>query len=78
MHERDPGHCLHGPVVEEEREPAALVLLGRDELLGQTAALGLALMRLPDEARVLDRARGEVTEHGGACPVPALEWQPSG
>ena len=73
MHERDPGHGLHGPVVEEEGEPAALVLLGRDELFRQTAALGLALLRLHDEARVLDRTGCEVTEHGRAGPVPALE-----
>src|SRR6185312_8055452 len=59
VHERQPGHRLDGPVVEEEREAAALVLLSRDELLGQAAAL--------------DRARGEVAEHGGPCAVPALE-----
>jgi hypothetical protein len=32
-HQRDRGEGLHRPVVEEEREAAALVLLGRDQLL---------------------------------------------
>jgi hypothetical protein len=32
-HERDPGHRLHRPVVEKEREPATLLLLGRDQLV---------------------------------------------
>ena len=30
-HQRDPGELLDRPVVEEEREPAALVLLGEDQ-----------------------------------------------
>ena len=32
-HQRDPGERLHGTVVELQREPPALVLLGRDPLL---------------------------------------------
>ena len=38
-HQRDPGQALHGPVVEEEREPAPFVLLGRDDPLDQALAL---------------------------------------
>ena len=38
-HERDPGEVLHGPVVEEQREPAALVLLGGDDPLDEPRAL---------------------------------------
>ena len=30
-HQRDARQVLHGPVVEEERDPAAFVLLGRDQ-----------------------------------------------
>ena len=30
-HQRDPGELLHRPVVQEERQPPALVLLGRDQ-----------------------------------------------
>ena len=35
MHERDPRHRRSGPVVEEDREPAALVLLRGDQPVGQ-------------------------------------------
>jgi hypothetical protein len=38
-HQRDPGEVLHRPVVEEERQPAALVLLGRDDPLDQPLAI---------------------------------------
>ena len=38
-HQRDPGEGLDGPVVEEEREPAPLVLLGRDDPLDEPLAL---------------------------------------
>ena len=30
-HQRDPGELLHRPVVQEEREPPPLVLLGGDQ-----------------------------------------------
>ena len=36
-HERDARERLHRPVVEEERDAAPLVLLGREDLLGQLA-----------------------------------------
>ena len=38
-HQRDAGERLNGPVVKEEREPAPLVLLGRDQTLGEPRAL---------------------------------------
>ena len=38
-HQRDPGEVLDRPVVEEEREPAPLVLLGRDDPLDEPLAL---------------------------------------
>ena len=41
--ERDSRERLHRPVVQEEREPPALVLLGRDQLIGQPLALRLPL-----------------------------------
>ena len=55
-HEADPGERLHGPVVEEECEPAPLLLLGRDQLIREAGAFGLAHLRLCEETRVLDRA----------------------
>ena len=39
-HERDPGHRLDRPVVQEQGEPAALVLLGRDQLVREPRMLG--------------------------------------
>ena len=60
QHQADPGERLHRPVVEEEREPPPLLLLGDDQLVGQPRALGLALLRLGEQLRVLDRAAGEV------------------
>ena len=39
-HQRDPRHGLNGPVVQEEREPPALLLLGRDQLVGEPGVLG--------------------------------------
>ena len=59
--------------MEEEGKPAALVLLRRDQPLGQPLPLGLALARLREQARVLDRAGGEVGEDGRAHVVPAVE-----
>jgi hypothetical protein len=38
-HERDAGQRLDRPVVQEDGEPSPLVLLGRDELVGQPCAL---------------------------------------
>ena len=58
---------LHGPVVEEEREPAPLVLLGGDDLLGESRALGFAALRVLEDAfslllpRVCEHRRGEIT-----------------
>ena len=62
-HEADPGERLHRAVVEEERQPPALVLLGDDQLVREPRALGLAHLGLGEQARVLDRAAGEVGEH---------------
>src|SRR2546428_57562 len=39
-HQRDAGERLHRPVVQEERKPAPLVLLGGDQLLGEARLLG--------------------------------------
>src|SRR5919206_519362 len=49
QHQRDPGQRLDGAVVELVRKPPPLVLLGRDELLGEPRLLG-------EEAGVLARA----------------------
>jgi hypothetical protein len=38
-HQCDTGKCLNGPVVEEERESAPLVLLGGDQLFGEPRPL---------------------------------------
>ncbi len=46
-HQRDSGERLHRAVVEEEREPPALVLLGRDQLLEQADPLALLAPALP-------------------------------
>jgi hypothetical protein len=43
-HERDSGEILHRPVVEKQRNPAPLVLLGRDEAFGEPSALGSLLV----------------------------------
>ena len=58
------------PVVEQQREPAALRLLRLGELVREAGALALAALRLVlqaaearVEARVLGRAGGEVGEH---------------
>ena len=73
MHERDSGHRLEWPVVEEDREPAALVLLRGDQPVREPSALVLALLRLGEEAGVLDCARSEVGEHRRADQVGAVE-----
>ena len=48
-HHRDAGHGLQRPVVQEERELAALVLLGREDAAGQLGPLGLAHPRLREQ-----------------------------
>ena len=72
-HQPDPGQRLDCGVVEEEREPAPLLLLGGDQLVGEHGALGLAHLRLGEQPRVLGRAGRKVGEHPGANDVPALE-----
>ena len=42
-HERDTGERLNRPVMEEERDPAALVLLDGEDLLGRIAPRGLVV-----------------------------------
>ena len=69
-HQRDPRQRLHRPVVEEEREPAPLLLLGGDQLVGQARALRLAHLRLGEQARVLDGAAGEVGEQRSRGRAP--------
>ena len=66
-HERDPRHRLHRPVVEEEREPATLLLLGRDQLVGEPRVLGLEPLYLLYHPLVL-MALGE--EQRGGAPRP--------
>ena len=51
-------------------EAAPLLLLGRDQLLGQAGALRLAHLRLGEQACVLDRPAGEVGEQPGARRHP--------
>ena len=72
-HQADPGKRLHRSVVEEEREPAALVLLGRDQLIRETCALRLADLRLGQQPRVLDRSRREVGQQCRAGQLLAVE-----
>ena len=62
-----------GPIVEEEREAAPLLLLGGDDLLGEPCALGFADLRVLQQPRVLALARCEVGEHRRACDVGASE-----
>ena len=65
-HQRDPGEVLHRPVVQEEREPAPLVLLGGDDPLDEALALvvGNALRHPSVDDRVSqgdrDRVRARV------------------
>ena len=40
-HQRDAGERLHGPVVQEERDAATLVLLRGEDLLGDLAPCGV-------------------------------------
>jgi hypothetical protein len=51
-HQRDTGEVLDGPIVQEEREAAPLVLLGGDDPVGEAAALRLALRHLLQQAGV--------------------------
>jgi hypothetical protein len=45
-HQRDARHRLDGPVVEEQRQPAALLLLGGHDEIGHARPLCLALASL--------------------------------
>jgi hypothetical protein len=49
-HERDAGERLHRPVVEEEGDPPAFVLLRREDVLGQLA-VGVVDGRAPGASR---------------------------
>ena len=53
-HERDPGEVLHRAVVEEERQPPPLVLLGRDQPVGELRALVLADPGVREQPRVVE------------------------
>ena len=64
-HQADPGQRLHRTVVEEERQAPALLLLGGDQLVREPCALGLAHLRLGEQARVLD-ARGRRSRRAGS------------
>ena len=65
-HERDARHRLHRPVVQEQRQPPALLLLGGDQLVREPCVLGgealdllvhpLVLLALADEERRGERA----------------------
>ena len=72
-HQADSRQRLHRPVVEEECEPPALILLGRDQLVGEPCALRFAHPRLGQEARILDRPRGEIREQRRARLLLAVE-----
>ena len=54
-------------------EPAPLVLLRRDQLLGEPCPFVLACLGLREELRVVGRPGGEVGEDGGADEVAAVE-----
>jgi len=49
-HQRDAGERLHGTVVEEEGDPAPLILLRREHLLGELA-VGVVERRVPVASR---------------------------
>ena len=49
-HQRDAGERLHGTVVEEEGDPAPLILLRREYLLGELA-VGVVERRVPVASR---------------------------
>ena len=53
-HQCDPGQVLDGAVVEEEGEPASLVLLGGDDPVGEPTALLLTDRRLGQQPGVLE------------------------
>ena len=53
-HERDPREVLHRPVVEEERQPPPLVLLRRDQPVGELGALVLADPGVREQARIVE------------------------
>ena len=57
--------------MEEEREPTPLLLLGGDELVGESRALGFADLRVLEQPRVLALACCEVCEHRRARDVGA-------
>ena len=64
-HQRDPGERLHGTVVELQREPPALVLLGGDPLLEE--ANPVAFLPPPLALPALD---------GLAGGAPPRGWRP--
>ena len=59
--------------MEEEREAAPLLLLGGDDLLGESCALGFADLRVLEQPRVLALSCCEVCEHRRARDVRARE-----
>ena len=76
-HQRDPGQRLHRAVVELDRETSSLVLLGGDDLLRESRALGLAHLRVLEQpafsfsraaksARTVARATS--ARANGRCP----------
>jgi hypothetical protein len=56
-HQRDPGERLDGPVVKEERQAAALVLLGRDQALEEPDPIPLLAAAFPLPPLALGRRR---------------------
>ena len=53
-HQRDPRQVLHRAVVQEEREPPPLVLLGREQPVGELGALVLADAGIREQTRVVE------------------------
>ena len=64
---------MHGAVVQLVGEPAALVLLRGDQLIGEAGPFDLSHLRFREQARVLVLARREVREHRGTHDVVAVE-----
>src|SRR5207247_10982767 len=71
--QRDSRERLHRTVVQLVGKTASFVLLGRDELIGQSGALGFADSRVVEQLGILVLARREVGEDGGTDDVVTVE-----
>jgi hypothetical protein len=92
QHQRDPGERLYRPVVQEQREPPTLLLLGGHQLVGEPGMLSreplhlLVRLALPsalaEEQQSSERTRGRNRGHepceGKRCRVDGEPEQAEG